>query len=287
MPSYNHDEYIHDALESIRMDVGLLYCSSELIIIDDGSFDSSRVIIEEWCGKHMELLNIKYFFQENEGISAVLNKLIDAASGQFLRLCASDDLLVPGSTQQLFSEFERREELIAVIGDAEVIDGNGHLICNSSISFHGGRTKRLLNPQRITRELIQNWCIAGPSILIRRTHYDNMQYVPGAEIDDYKLFLSILEVPDSMSFLSQAICKYRVHGENTSKTTDVMRRIRNLNSFLVIVDEYISRGVLASYLYPVRHITQAKICYLNGCYMRAVVNALSSIFFKIKSGGLI
>lgn len=282
LPSYNHERFIHKALESIRLDMELLNASAEVIIIDDGSTDASRDIIWKWIEEYQASLEIVHLFQKNEGVSAVLNKLVEAASGEFLRLCASDDLIMPGSTNLLLNEFENKENLICVIGDALVVDGEDKVNDNSSIGYHGGRVNCLLNEQLITQELIQNWCIAGPSFLIRKSHYQNIQYIEKAKIDDFHLFLSLLEIPGSVIFLNQTVCKYRVHDTNTSKTQDVSRRVDNLESFLGIVDAYIGRKALKSYLLPVKYRTIAKINYLEKRYFKASVNMLFSIFLKFK-----
>lgn len=282
LPSYNHECFIYKALESIRLDMEFLNNSAELIIIDDGSADASQDIIWKWIQKYQATLKIVHFFQKNEGVSSVLNKLVEAASGDFLRLCASDDLIVPGSTSLLLKEFKNKDNLICVIGDALVVDGEGKVNDNSSIGYHGGRVDHLLDEQLITRELIQNWCVAGPSFLIRKSHYQSIQYIEKAKIDDYHLFLSLLETPGSVAFLNQAVCKYRVHDTNTSKTQDVSRRIDNLESFLGIVEAYIGRRALKPYLLPVKYRTIAKISYLEGKYFKASVNMLVSILFKFK-----
>lgn len=287
LPSYNHERFIHGALESIRLDMELLGSSAEIIIIDDGSKDASPDIILKWIEEYQTSLDIVHFFQNNEGVSSVLNKLVEVANGEFLRLCASDDFVIPGSTNLLLKEFESQESLICVIGDALVVDGDDKVIDGSSIGYHGGRVNRLLNGHLITQELIQNWCIAGPSFLIRKKHYQNIQYVEKAKIDDFHLFLSLLEIPASVTFLNETVCKYRVHETNTSKTQDITRRVDNLESFLGIVEAYLGNRVLEPYLLPVKYKTIAKINYLEKNYFKAVVSMLLSICLKVRSGNFV
>lgn len=284
LPSYNHERFLHKALESIRLDIELLDSPAEVIIIDDGSTDASPDILKKWIEEYQASMEIVHFFQKNEGVCAVLNKLVETASGEFIRLCASDDFVVPGSTNLLLKEFESQSSLICVIGDALVIDGDDKVIDNSSIGYHGGRVNCLLNAQLITQELIQNWCVAGPSFLIRKKHYQNIQYVEKAKIDDFHLFLSLLEIPASVTFLNQTVCKYRVHETNTSKTQDITRRVDNLESFLGIVEAYIGKKTLESYLLPVKYKTIAKINYLEKKYFKAAVSMLLSVCLKIKFG---
>lgn len=261
-----------------------LSVTSEIIIVDDGSADASREIISAWAAANFVAGQvITHFSAKNQGITATFNKLVDFASGEYLRFCGSDDILVRGSTEQMLNRFAGHAQLMCVFGDAEVIDAADGIVHASSIAFHGGRIHRLMAAATLNNELIQHWCIAGPSMLIRKSHYATMRYDETLKIDDYDLILSLLEKPGAVQFLNEVVCHYRIHATNTSKTRDRHKRIDNMRSFLWIVDKYISRQTLAADLLPVRHKTQAKLNFLTGDYVAASGNALYCAFFKARS----
>lgn len=87
MPVYNVEGYVLDAIQSILNQT--LY-NLELIIIDDGSKDSSSVICRKAA---MRDKRVKYVSQANAGLGASRNRGIDLASGIYVYFIDSDDML--------------------------------------------------------------------------------------------------------------------------------------------------------------------------------------------------
>lgn len=283
VPSFNHVQYLPALLESIKADAASLATTWELIIVDDGSSDGSASLIQGWLAANLSTEKvITCFVAKNQGITATFNRLVDLSSGDYLRFCGSDDILVRASTTALLQAFAQQPGLACVFGDARVIDAGDGVVHASSIAFHGGRIARLEGAATLRRELIQHWCIAGPSMLIRRGHYATMRYDETLKIDDYDLILSLLENEGAVQFLNDVVCHYRIHATNTSKTRDRQKRIDNMRSFLFIVDKYIGRRTLALELIPVRHKTKAKLHFLTGDYVAAGAHALYCAFFRAR-----
>lgn len=286
VPSYNHEKYLPFLLESIRQDIDFLDVPAEVLIIDDGSRDNSTTIIKEWADTQANQIKITYRSQENQGISAVFNALITMAEGEYLRICASDDVVVAGSTNLLFQHLKKKPEALCALADGRVIDSEGAEIHSSSIRYHGASPERLTNPAQLTQELIQRWCVAGPALLIKRAHYDTMRYDESSKIEDYDLFLSLLEKPNSIIFVNEVVCLYRIHETNTSKTKNREQRIINMKSFVSIINRYVDKKQLAHYLLPVKYESIAKINFLQKQYLKCAINMMKSLFFKIKGNCL-
>ena len=123
--------------------------------------------------------------------------------------------------------------------------------------------ENLVQKDTLRRELILNWCIAGPSILVKRTHYLSMSYDESSPIDDFDFFLSLLETDDNIEVISQKVCLYRVHDFNTSKTKGVDKRLKNLNAFLDIIMKYEVKTDSLKELPVIRSKTQAKIFFFK------------------------
>lgn len=85
IPVYNVEKYLSKCLESI---VNQTYNNLDIIIIDDGSTDSSGKICDEYSKIDKR---IKIFHQTNQGVSAARNKGIDLATGEYLTFIDSDD----------------------------------------------------------------------------------------------------------------------------------------------------------------------------------------------------
>ncbi|MBK9283207.1 MAG: glycosyltransferase family 2 protein [Sphingobacteriaceae bacterium] len=86
IPTYNRAEIISQAIESV---LNQNYQNWELIIIDDGSHDHTKKIVNSFLDKR-----IKYFYQENKERSAARNKGIEMAAGNYTCFLDSDDKYV-------------------------------------------------------------------------------------------------------------------------------------------------------------------------------------------------
>jgi len=89
MPTYNSAHFISKSIESV---INQTYPNWELIIVDDGSTDNTRNIINEYIQLDKR---IKYFFQQNKGVSSARNKGISISNGVFVAFLDSDDLWLP------------------------------------------------------------------------------------------------------------------------------------------------------------------------------------------------
>ena len=81
MPTYNRAGYIEEALDSIKKQT---FTDYEIIVVDDGSTDNTRVILE----KHEE---IRCFYVDHMGIAGARNTAVKAAKGKWIAFCDSDD----------------------------------------------------------------------------------------------------------------------------------------------------------------------------------------------------
>lgn len=86
IPSFNHERFIQNSILSA---LNQTYKNREVIVIDDGSTDSSQDIILELQALH----GFKTHFQSNKGICSALNYAINEIStGSYISILASDDL---------------------------------------------------------------------------------------------------------------------------------------------------------------------------------------------------
>ncbi len=89
LPVYNTERYVLRALQSI-VDQKLEPAQYEVLVVDDGSTDSSRSLVESFSQDHPQ---VKLLSQPNAGVSAARNLAIDNARGRYLMFVDSDDYL--------------------------------------------------------------------------------------------------------------------------------------------------------------------------------------------------
>ena len=85
IPVYNAGDYLRKCLESV---LAQTFHEYEIICVDDGSTDTSRQILEEYCKKHR---NIRILEQKNKGAGAARNLGLLNAQGEYVFFLDSDD----------------------------------------------------------------------------------------------------------------------------------------------------------------------------------------------------
>lgn len=268
IPAYNHQNYIAATLDSIEKDD---YPLREIVVIDDGSLDGTAHIIESWCRAHSEI-EVKFRKRENRGVTATLNELIGMASGEYLRLFSSDDLLISGSTSLMAKYLDQRPELSAVFSDVSVIDSDGQLIAASALEMNGANTSRYACSRSMEKEIVSRWAVSGPAILIRASWYrDYGAYKEDMLIDDWHLYLSLVS-RSALAFCNIKSAQYRRHDMNTCRTPVVEKRIENLKSQVQAADLNVGKftGSLKTLLRGERALLLAKIQYLSRSYVQCL-----------------
>ena len=88
MPTYNRKNVIENAINSV---LNQTYNDYELIIVDDGSIDGTEDLIKQKYGSYLKYGKIKYFYQENGGVSNARNKGLKEAEGNIIAYLDSDN----------------------------------------------------------------------------------------------------------------------------------------------------------------------------------------------------
>ncbi|MDY6804020.1 MAG: glycosyltransferase [Cyanobacteriota bacterium] len=119
IPIYNGDRYIAEAIESV---LNQTYTNYEIIVIDDGSTDKTRQVLEPYFDV------IRYIYQENRGLSATRNRGIEIATGEFIALLDCDDIFLPYKLAEEIAIFQQQPSLALVQSGWCLIDENGKYI---------------------------------------------------------------------------------------------------------------------------------------------------------------
>lgn len=85
IPVYNVEQYLDKCIKSV---LSQSYQDFELILVDDGSIDSSGMICDEYAGKDER---VKVFHKENGGVSSARNFGLDNATGEWISFVDADD----------------------------------------------------------------------------------------------------------------------------------------------------------------------------------------------------
>lgn len=89
--TYNRAQLLDKLYTSILINQNNSTCEVEWLIMDDGSTDNTRMIIDNYIKE--KIIEVKYFHQENKGKMAAINELVKRATGDLMLECDSDDFL--------------------------------------------------------------------------------------------------------------------------------------------------------------------------------------------------
>ena len=114
-PAYNHEKYIANCIDSVRAQT---YTNWEMIIIDDGSSDSTFSIAGEYAGRDAR---IKPYTQKNIGIFRLAesyNFALEKSSGKYIAILECDDVWFPEKLQKQVEVLEKNKKSVVSWGKA-------------------------------------------------------------------------------------------------------------------------------------------------------------------------
>lgn len=115
MPVYNKEEYLREAFESIEGQTIGFEDNVQVVLINDGSTDSSAEICERFAKKHPS--NVVYINQDNKGVSAARNCGLRHTKGDYVTFFDADDIwdaTVFEKARDFFSEHGGETDILAV-----------------------------------------------------------------------------------------------------------------------------------------------------------------------------
>lgn len=119
IPVYNVEAYLPECMKSILEENTL--DQTEILLIDDGSTDSSGVICDGYCSE-----KVKVYHKVNGGLSDARNYGMLRAHGKYVFFLDSDDMIVPGAIDQL-SKLVRNEDVDVVLWDSVIVEETGEI----------------------------------------------------------------------------------------------------------------------------------------------------------------
>jgi len=206
LPVYNAEKYIEEAIDSI---LGQTYSDFELIVLNDGSTDTSLEVIKKYCDD----AKVKIVSHENQGLIYTLNKGIVLAQGNYIARMDADDIAHPERFEKQLSLFEANPKLG---------------VCSASTENFGaesGVTIRSADNDMLKATLLFWPPFAHPAAMIKRSVLleHNVRYREEFKhCEDYDLWSQLAPYCE-FSNVTEVMLKYRVHPEQvTNSFSDVV-----------------------------------------------------------------
>jgi len=117
LPNYNHAALLPRALDAL---IAQDRPAGEIVIVDDGSTDDSRAVIERYAGRHPSIRLLAN--EHNSGVIPALQRGLEAARGDYVYFAASDDWVQPGFFSRALAMLEAHPNVGLFCANALLID---------------------------------------------------------------------------------------------------------------------------------------------------------------------
>ena len=208
IPTYNREKLVVAAINSV---LNQTIKVDEIIIIDDGSIDDTRRIIEK--------LPIQYIYQENSGVSSARNLGIKKASNEWICFLDSDDIWLENKIE---------EQLLFHKKNPDILFSHTH----EEWIFNGKIVKQKKHQQKPSGYCFSDnisHCLIGPStVMIHKSIFNDIGiFDESLEVcEDFDLWLRILDKYELGFIDKKLINKIAGHENQLSFMTPMMDTYR-------------------------------------------------------------
>ena len=241
MPAYNCEKYVVEAIESV---INQTYSNFELIVIDDGSNDSTLKIINDLAEKDNRIKALQN--EKNSGVSATRNRGISIAEGNWIAFLDSDDIWVE----------EKLEKQMNCVKE-----NNADFIFTAStyIDEDGKPYRGIFEvPEKISyRKLLRQNVITCSSVLVKKKYFDNIKMEKDEMHEDYAVWLRILKLGITAYGVNEPLLIYRI--SRNSKSGNKIKTVKMTYK----VFRFIGINPIWSAYYMVNHVTRSLKKYRN------------------------
>jgi glycosyltransferase involved in cell wall biosynthesis len=178
----------------------------ELIIINDGSKDGSKEIIESYTDPRIKLID-----QDNAGLPVSLNRAIAIAKGKYLARQDADDVSLPKRLEEQVGFMEKQS--LDICGcDFDIINEGGQIIESIKVPH---------TPESMAITLACTVPFAHGSVMMRKSFLDkqSLRYDESVVTEDYDLWSRIYQAGGVFGNVPLVLFLYRQLGQSLSKIT--------------------------------------------------------------------
>ena len=204
IPAYNAERYIEETIKSALAQTHRNY---EIIVVDDGSIDSTVKIVESFGNV------IRLYKRENSGVSNARNFAVSVAKGQWIAFLDADDLWEP----------DKLDTQVRCIDDARwshtnsLYIGEGQNGCTSrsdlTRQYGGSIYEKLLTSNFITTSTV----IMEKALFVEIGGFDESLVA----LEDWMVWIEASKI-SRVSYQSEILTKYRVYSGSTSRKAKYM-----------------------------------------------------------------
>ena len=210
VPVYNVEKYLRECLDSI---LSQTLSDIEIICVNDGSEDSSRIILDEYAKKDKR---IKIIDKENRGLSSARNIGLKAAKGEFISFIDSDDWVSPYFIEKLYNNMVLLNTDITICAvclyDEMIKNFEAPKPYFSLDVFDKTFDDKVFSYEDV-KPFLMDVCVMAWNKLYRKSFLDrvNAEFPEGLIFEDGPFFFSIFFKTKRVSLIRDFLYNYRIN----------------------------------------------------------------------------
>jgi|WetSurMetagenome_2_1015567.scaffolds.fasta_scaffold00106_20 glycosyltransferase involved in cell wall biosynthesis len=202
---YNSEKYLEQTFQSIFAQT---YEDWELVVINDGSSDSTEKIIQRHIAEGRPIV---HHYQGNAGLGYSRNKAIGLSHGKYIALIDHDDLWLP-------AKLEKQVKLIEEHPEADILYGNFYkIIMPDENRLILGHKKR--QPEgNVFESFLYHYPLNLQTVLFRRSALDRLDHFFDEKLklaEDIDFFMRLL-YESKIVYMHEPLAVYRKHNDMSS-----------------------------------------------------------------------
>lgn len=272
--THNSERFIRGCIDDLVNQTLYKKGELELIVVDSGSEQNERSVIEEFRGKYK---NIRYIrTEERESIYKAWNRGIKAASGEYLTNANTDDRHRNDALEVMADLLDRNQDIGLVYADQIITDRENE-------TFENHTYRSVWRWPSYSRELLTLGCFIGPQPMWRKALHDTFgSFDESFEVcGDWEFWLRIAEstrmlhIPEFLGlyFSSSHSAERRNPGQKTKEDTFIL--LKYMQKYFTTMED-VDRGLLTvrqlqqeagnsdAYSYLVEDLLEIKSVFMNG-----------------------
>lgn len=199
VPVYNGAGFLREALDSVTVQN---YTPIEIIVIDDGSTDTSALVIRSFA--EASLVPLRYVFQTNQGPGAARNRGIGLARGELIAFLDQDDLWLPDKVERQVARLRQDPAL-------------GYVLTMSEFFLDAGLARpEWLRPEQLSMAQVG---FLPSCLLARRRVFEQIGLFDSTQTtsSDADWFFRAKDACVPMAVIPKVLVRHRIHLGNQTR----------------------------------------------------------------------
>ena len=199
---YNSEQFLAETLQSIEDQT---FRNWELIVINDGSSDSTESMIMEFKSRGFPVV---YQYQENKGLGYSRNRALEFSQGDYIAFIDHDDVWLPEKLKKQVEIFEQRRDIDFIYTNYYVLKEGQRRLAFKSAKPDGDVCERFLRqyPVSVLTAAVRMSAIKGLG-----EYFD----ISLKLCEEYDLFMRLL-FHSKAAYIEEPLAVYRIHPERAS-----------------------------------------------------------------------